>query len=82
MAHPYWTRSILFRRYHRLPSGISLWSETCRSTETMHEVEMNRSPAFAVYGDLFKKCVDDAEDKVGKDDLVVQGSADNVGPDL
>jgi hypothetical protein len=43
---------------------------------------MNRCPALAVYGDLFNKCVDDAEDKVGKDDLVVQGSADNVGPDL
>ncbi len=82
MAHPHWTRSILFRRYHRVSSGISWWAETCRSTEMMQEVETGRCPALAIYGDLLKKCVDDAEDMVGKNDLVVQGSAYNVGHDL
>jgi hypothetical protein len=48
----------------------------------MQEVETGRCPALAIYGDLLKKCVDDAEDMVGKNDLVVQGSAYNVGHDL
>jgi hypothetical protein len=48
----------------------------------MHEVEMGRDPALAICGDLFKKFVDDVDDKVGKNNLVVQGSADIDSPEL
>ena len=34
------------------------------------------------YMEAFEKCVDDVDDKVGKNDLVVQGSADIVSPEL
>jgi hypothetical protein len=43
---------------------------------------MGRCPTHAIYGDLFKKFVDEAEDKAGKNDLVAQGSADNDGSGL